>query len=47
MFHAESLTLATKGRGSYEVTRQIQQIVADAGVERGSARSSSTTLARP
>ena len=35
MFHAESLTLATKGRGSYEVTRQIQQIVADAGVERG------------
>src|SRR3954467_1877921 len=35
MVHAESLTLATKGRGSYEITRQIQQVVGNAGVERG------------
>jgi len=35
MFHAESLTLATKGRGSYEITRQIQEIVGKAGIDRG------------
>ncbi|WP_406697009.1 secondary thiamine-phosphate synthase enzyme YjbQ [Singulisphaera sp. Ch08] len=35
MFHAESLTLATKGRGTYEITRPIQQIVANAAIERG------------
>lgn len=35
MFHAESLTLATRGRGTYEITRQIQQVVGNAGIERG------------
>jgi secondary thiamine-phosphate synthase enzyme len=35
MFHAESLTLATKGRGTYEITRQVQQVVENAGVEQG------------
>ncbi|AGA25642.1 secondary thiamine-phosphate synthase enzyme YjbQ [Singulisphaera acidiphila] len=35
MFHAESLTLATRGRGTYEITRQIQQVVGNAAIERG------------
>ena len=35
MFHAESLTLTTKGRGTYEITRQIQEIVGKAGIDRG------------
>jgi secondary thiamine-phosphate synthase enzyme len=35
MFHAESLTLATKGRGTYEITRQVQQVVENAGIEQG------------
>lgn len=35
MFHAESLTLATRGRGTYEITRQVQQVVGNAAIERG------------
>ncbi len=35
MFHAESFTVATPGRGTVEITEQIQRIVRDAGVERG------------
>src|SRR4051794_33630696 len=27
MFHAESLVVTTKGRGTYEITRLIQQVV--------------------
>ncbi|SIO65934.1 secondary thiamine-phosphate synthase enzyme [Singulisphaera sp. GP187] len=35
MFHAESLVVTTKGRGTYEITRLIQQVVGNAAVERG------------
>lgn len=35
MFHAESLTIATRGRGTYEITRPLQQVVANTGIERG------------
>ena len=35
MFHSESVTLETGGRGTYEITDRIQQIVRDAKVERG------------
>ena len=34
MFHSESFALATKGRGTYEITRQVQQVVGGAGIER-------------
>ena len=35
MFHAESFTLETRGRGTYEITDRIQQVVRDAQVGRG------------
>jgi secondary thiamine-phosphate synthase enzyme len=35
MFHAESFTVSTKGRGTYEISREVQQVVRGAGVERG------------
>ncbi len=35
MFHAESLTVATRGRGTYEITRPLQQVVANTGIDRG------------
>jgi secondary thiamine-phosphate synthase enzyme len=35
MYHAETLTVATEGRGTYEVTRQVQRVVSDSGVSRG------------
>jgi secondary thiamine-phosphate synthase enzyme len=35
MFHSESVTLETKGRGTYEITDRIQQVVRNAQVERG------------
>ena len=35
MFHAESFTLETKGRGTYEITDRVQQVVRGAGVDRG------------
>jgi secondary thiamine-phosphate synthase enzyme len=35
MFHSETLTLNTEGRGTYEITRQVQRVVRDAGIERG------------
>jgi secondary thiamine-phosphate synthase enzyme len=35
MFHSESFTLETKGRGTYEITDRIQRVVRDANVERG------------
>lgn len=35
MYHAETFIVATEGRGTYEITRQIQRVVRDAGVESG------------
>jgi secondary thiamine-phosphate synthase enzyme len=35
MYHAESFTVATRGRGTYEITRQVQRAVDAAGLERG------------
>jgi secondary thiamine-phosphate synthase enzyme len=35
MFHSESITLETRGRGTYEITDRIQRVVRDANVERG------------
>ena len=35
MFHSESFALATKGRGTYEITRQVQQAAGGAGIDRG------------
>src|SRR3954452_3421338 len=35
MFHSESFTLETRGRGTYEITDRIQQVVRDANVDRG------------
>src|SRR3954452_14756356 len=35
MFHSESFTLETRGRGTYEITDRIQQVVRNAQVERG------------
>lgn len=35
MYHAESFTVATGGRRTYEITRRVQEAVANSGVERG------------
>jgi secondary thiamine-phosphate synthase enzyme len=35
MYHAETLTVNTERRGTYEITRQVQEIVARSGIERG------------
>ena len=35
MFHSESFTLQTRGRGTYEITDRVQQVVRDANVDRG------------
>jgi secondary thiamine-phosphate synthase enzyme len=35
MFHSESVTLETKGRGTYEITDRIQRVVRDSNVGRG------------
>lgn len=35
MYHAESFSLQTKGRGTFEITRQVQRIVEASGIERG------------
>ena len=35
MYHAETLTIATEGRGTYEITRQVQRVVHEAKVDRG------------
>ena len=35
MFHSESFTLETKGRGTYEITDRIQRVVRDSQVGRG------------
>ena len=35
MFHAQSFTLGTDGRGTYEITERVQQIVHESRVEQG------------
>lgn len=35
MFHAETITVGTRGRGTYEITDRGQRIVAESGVRRG------------
>jgi secondary thiamine-phosphate synthase enzyme len=35
MYHSESLTVSTERRGTYEITRQVQEIVARSGLEQG------------
>jgi secondary thiamine-phosphate synthase enzyme len=35
MYHAKSFTLGTDGRGTYEITDQLQRIVRDSGVGQG------------
>jgi secondary thiamine-phosphate synthase enzyme len=35
MFHATSFILDTRGRGTYEITEQVQRIVRESGVSRG------------
>lgn len=35
MYHAESLTVRTGGRGTSEITREVQRVVRDSGVTRG------------
>jgi len=35
MFHTESFSLATSKRGTYLITPQVQQIIAEAGIEQG------------
>ena len=35
MYHSESLTLATRGRGTTEITGEIQRVVEDSKIDRG------------
>ncbi len=35
MIHSESLTIATEGRGTYEITSQVDRIVRSTNVDRG------------
>ena len=35
MFHSSSFDLATRGRGTYEITDRVGRAVQDSGVERG------------
>src|SRR4051812_8908258 len=35
MYHAESLIVATKGRGTYEITDQVRRVVETSGAEQG------------
>jgi secondary thiamine-phosphate synthase enzyme len=35
MFHSETFTIGTRGRGTYEITDRVERIVADSGVSRG------------
>lgn len=37
MFHRGELTVATKGRGTYDITREVAKIVDDSGVRDGLA----------
>jgi secondary thiamine-phosphate synthase enzyme len=35
MFHSESFTIATRGRGTYEITSEVDRVVSAGGIERG------------
>ena len=35
MFHADGITVGTRGRGTYEITDQVQRVVRDAKVDGG------------
>jgi secondary thiamine-phosphate synthase enzyme len=35
MVHREELTIETRGRGTYEITQQVQQVVARSSIKRG------------
>jgi secondary thiamine-phosphate synthase enzyme len=35
MYHAESLTINTRGRGTYEITDQVRRVVGESGIEQG------------
>ncbi|GAC1468168.1 MAG: secondary thiamine-phosphate synthase enzyme YjbQ [Isosphaeraceae bacterium] len=35
MFSSESLSISTEKRGTYEITREVQRIVAGSGIEQG------------
>ena len=35
MFHAETIHIATEGRGTIEITREVQRVVRASGVARG------------
>ncbi|MBV8430899.1 MAG: YjbQ family protein, partial [Solirubrobacterales bacterium] len=35
MFHSEDLTLQTQGRGTYEITDRVEQVVRNSRVNRG------------
>lgn len=35
MYHAETITVATDGRGTYEITRNLQRIVRESNIVRG------------
>jgi secondary thiamine-phosphate synthase enzyme len=35
VFHSESFAVATKGRGTYEITDQVTRVVRSSGIERG------------
>ena len=35
MTHQQTLQIATRGRGTYELTREVEQVVADSGIDTG------------
>jgi secondary thiamine-phosphate synthase enzyme len=35
VFHSESFAVATKGRGTYEITHEVARVARESGVERG------------
>jgi secondary thiamine-phosphate synthase enzyme len=35
MYHSETFTVGTRGRGTYEITDRVQRIVAESGASRG------------
>jgi len=35
MFHSDDITIGTRGRGTYEITDQVQRIVREARIDRG------------
>ena len=35
MYHAESFNLATEGRGTHEITAQVQRVVLNSGITQG------------